>query len=340
MYKVSVIIPTYNSERYIERTFNSLMNQSIGFENIEVIVVDDNSSDNTKTILKNLELKYDNIKCFYYEDNSGSPSRGRNTGIDLASSNYLMFLDHDDVYDKFYCEKMVSTIEKFNVDIVLSTNSSINVNDLFELNSLNDDSFILVNPKENKSIFLEIFMWSKIFKTSFIRDYNIYCPITLHEDVVFCFKAYMNCDKLVYIKDYKGYDHVKRGANEDYSTGAFMSYNSLIKLIAGFREVFEYGQNHKKHLDWLMEEHMIHLCYYFAKANLTHDEKIKILEEIYDMQEEFGWYSLSEFFARIINDNIRKKNFKRTIFIGKVIKFLKSSDFLTKIYYILYGRPQ
>lgn len=74
-YKVSVVIPTYNGEEFIDDTINCLKNQTIGFENIEIIIVDDKSEDSTREILKKYSQEYFNIKCFYPKTNSGTPSR-------------------------------------------------------------------------------------------------------------------------------------------------------------------------------------------------------------------------------------------------------------------------
>ena len=65
MYKISVIVPVFNVENKIMNAFNSILNQTIGFENLEVIFVDDNSTDDSKNIIKSLENKYDNVKSFF-----------------------------------------------------------------------------------------------------------------------------------------------------------------------------------------------------------------------------------------------------------------------------------
>lgn len=65
MYKISMIIPVYNAEKYLKRTINSIINQSIGFENIELILVDDNSQDNSKSIIEEYVAKYDNVIGIY-----------------------------------------------------------------------------------------------------------------------------------------------------------------------------------------------------------------------------------------------------------------------------------
>ena len=70
-YKISVIIPAYNVEDYLERSFNSLINQTIGFENLEIIFVDDSSTDNSYSIIKEYQDNYNNVTAFRLEKNSG-----------------------------------------------------------------------------------------------------------------------------------------------------------------------------------------------------------------------------------------------------------------------------
>ena len=111
-YKVSVIIPTYNVENVILRTVESVKNQSIGFENIELLIIDDGSNDNTQKILKELSEEYENIRCFLPKDNSGTPGRGRTMGIKNSTSEYIMFLDSDDKFSFEMCEVMHDTIKK------------------------------------------------------------------------------------------------------------------------------------------------------------------------------------------------------------------------------------
>ena len=73
-YKISIIIPTYNREKYLKNLIDSLIAQTIGFDNLEVILVDDCSTDNSKSIIKNYASKYNNIKPIFLEKNTGNPS--------------------------------------------------------------------------------------------------------------------------------------------------------------------------------------------------------------------------------------------------------------------------
>ena len=96
MIKISAIVPVYNAEEYIERCLKSLISQSIGSD-IEIIVVNDGSTDRTQKILESYKLKNDNIKIFSIENNG--VSHARNLGIQYAKGEYITFVDADDWLD-------------------------------------------------------------------------------------------------------------------------------------------------------------------------------------------------------------------------------------------------
>lgn len=110
---VSIITPLYNSKSYIERTIESVLNQS--YNNWELIIVDDCSTDNGLSIVGNY-VKIDNrIKVLKNEQNSGA-AISRNKAIELAQGKYIAFLDSDDQWDKYKLEKQVAFMEKKKID--------------------------------------------------------------------------------------------------------------------------------------------------------------------------------------------------------------------------------
>ena len=188
-YKLSVIIPTYNAENYLLGAVNSIKNQSLGFENIEIILVDDNSSDNTKAILKELAQEHGNVKSIFLNDNSGTASQPRNVGIENASSAYIMFLDNDDIYYPKMCEEMYNAINDNDVDVV-SCRYDINgkIPNSF-LDNFNPEKYDFKGKYDNEKdiIYLDsvkdfpnimtlghpTMIWTKIFRKSFILEDNI-----------------------------------------------------------------------------------------------------------------------------------------------------------------------
>ena len=114
--KVSIVVPVYNCESYIRRCVDSLINQT--WTNIEIILVDDGSSDMSGTICDEIKLKDDRIMVFH-KNNEGL-GKTRNKGMQLATGKYIMFIDSDDYIDAHGVENMINIAEKYQVEIVSS----------------------------------------------------------------------------------------------------------------------------------------------------------------------------------------------------------------------------
>ncbi len=119
--KVSVIIPVFNFEEYIEETLNSVLNQS--YQNFEIIVVDDTSTDNTFQIVQGLAEKFKSIKCYKIE-HSGRPSVPRNYGISKAAGDLIAFLDGDDLWVNNKLEIQVQYMMK-NPELIFVYSASV-----------------------------------------------------------------------------------------------------------------------------------------------------------------------------------------------------------------------
>ena len=92
-YKISIIIPVYNAEKYIKKSLDSIIKQTIGFEHLEVIMVDDGSTDSSGEIMDEYAAEYENFKSIHLQENSGAAGKPKNCGLDHATAEYLMFLD-------------------------------------------------------------------------------------------------------------------------------------------------------------------------------------------------------------------------------------------------------
>ncbi|WP_405606337.1 glycosyltransferase family 2 protein [Polaribacter sp. Asnod1-A03] len=115
--KVSIIIPAFNAESYIEETVESVLNQS--YKNIEIIIIDDYSTDNTSSILKRLEDK--NLSFIKVFKNYGKGAcAARNYGFELSDGDYIQYLDADDILDSLKVEKQMQLFEEFGNEIICS----------------------------------------------------------------------------------------------------------------------------------------------------------------------------------------------------------------------------
>ena len=110
---ISIIVPIYNAEKYLNKCIDSIINQSK--KELEIILINDGSTDNSENIIK----KYDDKRIKYFKNKNQGIGKTRNFGIKKATGKYIMFLDSDDYLDKDACKYLFNKIEKENLDIVV-----------------------------------------------------------------------------------------------------------------------------------------------------------------------------------------------------------------------------
>ena len=292
-YKLTVIIPTYNAQNYILEAVNSIKEQSLGFENIELILVDDNSNDNTKSILNELSSQYENVKSVFLEGNSGTASQPRNVGIDNSTSDYIMFLDNDDIYYPKMCEEMYNTINDNDVDVVSCRYDINNKRPNSFLDDFNPEKYDFKGryDKEKDIFYLDsvedfpnimtlghpTMIWTKIFRKSLILENNIRFPKgDLYEDVYFCTESYLNAKGIIILNSFLGYGYQLRTEGEDKSTCQIFSKSMLQKQLRGFLKIMDLLKNETKY-DTLKSELIIDMTKIYMYAEIEKDCQNKFL---------------------------------------------------------------
>lgn len=115
--KISIILPIFNVGSHLRGGIDSLINQSIGNENLEIIMVDDCSSDGSSEIIDEYNEKYDCCKAIHLEENTGAANGPRNIGIENSTGDYIMFLDPDDRYTLDACERLYKSVVEHDADM-------------------------------------------------------------------------------------------------------------------------------------------------------------------------------------------------------------------------------
>ena len=170
--KISVIVATYNLENYIEKCLESLVNQT--YKNIEIIIVDDGSIDNTYVKIANYKKKYENI--IYIKKENGGLSSARNLGLEYATGEYITFVDGDDYLELMAYEVAMKKITKEESELCIFSFNKIFFNKIEKINLNNK----LYKCSENflskifsKSDEATIVVWNKIFKKELIEKYKL-----------------------------------------------------------------------------------------------------------------------------------------------------------------------
>ena len=332
---ISVIIPIYNAEKYLENTINSVINQTIGFENIELILVDDSSTDNSRKIIQKYVEQYNNIIPYYSEKNHGFPGFGRNIGLEKSTSDYIMFLDNDDEYDEDICKKLYETVTKENADVVCCNKISIdflnNIKKTIEYeNGIEKDDEIIISNNDIL-FFKNIAVWNKIFKKEIIRNNNLnFLENTTADDFAFTISYFIHSKKLIYLKDYYGY----KWNIGDSSLSHAVTENQITELITTYKFIYYYlkKENKSKFTDGIIKDHLTYLLTQCSYLKIKNDEFTNVLKEIYEFEIEIKFSAkLNEKWADITNHFILNKQFKLARMNLKCLNILRQSNILRKI---------
>lgn len=216
---ISVIIPVYNTEQYLKRCIESVLKQT--YKNIEVILVDDGSTDNSLTIC-NEYANIDNRVSVIHQRNSGV-STARNQGIEIMKGEYFICIDSDDWIEPNMIETLYNYIKKNDVDISIC-NFYINKESGEQSikNEVKKQELILTDIKEMyENLFDEKmfggYLWNKLIKTSIIKDntekilFNE--KIAIEEDVLFLINVLKRCNKIYYNSSAILYHYFQRNSS-------------------------------------------------------------------------------------------------------------------------------
>ena len=191
--KISVIIPVYNVEKYLARCLNSIIKNT--YKNIEIILVNDGSKDKSQEIIDKYKNKYGNIIKAREQENKG-PAEARNVGIEMASGEYLMFIDSDDFIKEDYIENYVKTLKEADYDLVAGGYHKWIDGKITYTIALQDEpwaKFMIMGP------------YTKLYKKSFLQENNIkFVKVNIGEDIYFNLQVNALAKK-VKIIDYVGY---------------------------------------------------------------------------------------------------------------------------------------
>lgn len=191
MPKVSVIVPIYNVEKYLEKCINSLLSQTL--EDIQIILVNDGSKDNSGNIAKEYE-KNNKDRVIYVEKENGGLSDARNYGLKYATGDFIAFLDSDDYIEKNAYEEMYNKAIEENADYV-------ECDFIWEFpNKIRVDKQYPYKNKKEMLSFVRVVAWNKLIKRQLITDNNLEFPKGLrYEDVEFTYKLIPFVNKFAYV---------------------------------------------------------------------------------------------------------------------------------------------
>mgnify|MGYP001571583704 CR=1 FL=1 len=235
---ISVIIPCYNAERSLEKCLTSVIQQS--YDNLEIILIDDGSTDNSSKIYKGFQHRDDKIKIIKQE-NSGV-SKARNNGVKAATGEYICFVDSDDWVEPDYCYELYQLLiqEKADISIIEASYEDENGNIVFNKPTSDEKVF---EGKRALALLLEDNIvqshpWGKLYKSSFFNNVHFPENLKCFEDYSTLFKIF---DKAMTVvkSNKKLYHYIQHDDSLSHNLSPETAYNFYLAIM----DVFQFWQS-------------------------------------------------------------------------------------------------
>ena len=267
--KLSIIVPVYGVEKYMDKWLNSLVKQSL--KEIEIIVVNDGTKDNSQKIIDKYVKKYpDKIKS-YIKENGGQGS-ARNYGLKKATGEYIGYVDSDDFVEKDMYKKLYNKAKENNYDIVVCGNYNVSE----DYQNKNIDTFINNYNTDLENIFFgKMAVWNKIYKRDIlIKNKLEFKEKVWYEDLAFTLKAIMNSNTFAFI-DEPLYDYLIR----EGSTMNNSNVQRNLEILDAFNDILSYIKHNKKEeyfskIEFLAIDH-IYISAIVRVLKAEADDKVK-----------------------------------------------------------------
>ena len=276
--KLSVIVPVWNTAKYLPKCLDSILNQSL--KDIEIIVVNDGSSDNSVEVIKKYVKKYKDRIIFLDKENGGQGS-ARNLGIKKAHGDYIGFVDSDDFIEKTMYEEMYKSAIDNDSDIVIC-----NISDYYEKDDSKKDVLLGLSntPSINEAIVKSVpSVVNKIYRRELLQNRAISFDESIwYEDLPYSMQILVNAQKISFVeKPFYNYFHrnvsTMHNKNISKNLDILKAYNILINYLNENNLYDKY----KEEFDFiLLKEVYLATINRVLRTSNKHSEKKKIIKEI------------------------------------------------------------
>lgn len=317
MIDLSIIIPVYNVEKYLDKCLESITKQEL--ENCEVLIINDGSTDNSEVIIDKYISTYEYMKKINKINNGLGAAR--NTGIEIAKGKYISFIDSDDYIDDNMLKIMLDTIENTNSDMAIcdilmfedSTDKvlgKISLEKHYYNNILSRDKIIKMYLSEK----ITGHAWNKIYRRSLFIDNNIrYDEGKYYEDMYTTLQLLNSCNKVIAIENiYYNYRQRKGNITSSYSEKHITDYiSSIYNCINYIRKINSNGM-YKKYLKAFKVcsiQNAMYVYYKYKRYNIRNIRK--------DYYKYFGNAIYEVSLMDVLTSKIIPNNRKRSFLLWK-----------------------
>lgn len=287
MYDISVVIPVYNVEKYIRQCLDSIVAQSLGIENIEVIIVNDATPDNSMAIVEEFASKYPSFKIINNETNVG-PGECRNRGLKLVTSDYVTFVDSDDFISPNIYENSLKKMKNNDCDLLIYNWEFYQDGARIENNSLHkhglNKNHIFNSVKECPSLMFMTSIWNKIFHKNLFK--YIKFPKREYEDNEIAVKSLINANKIYFNND-DTYFYRKR-SNSITTNIKEKNINDMVGSIKTLLKLARQYPEYKENIEFLSLKFTNDVFFWIFFHKWYYDEEIRFLNLVRQIASEFS----------------------------------------------------
>lgn len=317
MTDISIIVPIYNAEKYLNKCIKSLINQTK--EELEFILVNDGSTDSSEEIIKT----YKDKRIKYFKNKNQGIGKTRNFGIEKATGKYIMFLDSDDYLNTHACEELFNKAEKEKLDLV--------INNFYRVEEESEKEEIIKIPefenttlKENKNLLLDVNLapWNKLYKASLLKNNKIkFVEDLKYEDAPFVIEAMDKAKKIGHINKCLNYYIIHKNSE---TTIRDKKIFDIIKIVDKIRKYFSKRKEYTETVDKLSVRILTN---YTIQQRVQEDKEVgmQFIDQAFQYMKEN------------IPDYKNNKYYKNRGFLRRTIE---KNKFLTKLYCNYYRKKQ
>lgn len=275
---ISIIVPIYKIEDYLEKCVNSISDQT--YRNLEIILVDDGSPDQCGEICERMKEKDSRIKVLHKVN--GGLSDARNAGIKAANGKYIAFVDGDDYVHKDYIKNMYKAIIEENADVSLCSFTVIEGNHVLKVEKVSDKKCSMDGSELLKKVLTDtgykyVVAWNKLYKSELFQK-HLFAKGKIYEDEYINFELFWDVKKVTLIPDDLYYYIRRQGSIQ----GSSMTWDKILtkqeihhKRIAFYREKKAddlMQRSHQMYCNWLVNT-------VYRNSNLLNRERMSILQK-------------------------------------------------------------
>ncbi len=297
MAKVSVIVPVYNTEKYLRKCIDSLLNQTL--KDLEIIIVNDSSPDNSQEIIDEYVAKFPGKIKSIIKENGGQGS-ARNLGLEASSGEYIGYVDSDDFVDIHMYEDMLNQAIKDNSDIVEVGFFEYSDSDKVLSTKCFKTENITTNLKDDKKLLFDnTVVWNKLYRASLLKDNNIkFREKKWYEDFDFVIKTICYAKKVSIMPKSYYYYLLRQGSTMNNSNA-----ERNLEILEAMDEILKFFKDRNIYSDYIEELEFLAVFHIYLptnvriiRSNATWAKKHEIIHKINSyMDSNFSNYKKNKY---------------------------------------------